>query len=61
MAGQSHCIDLAAALIINLWKFPLQSGDIRMEHGNRMPDWLTWQGQGGQNSLGSHYQRKHLL
>lgn len=37
MAGQSHCIDLAAALIIYLWKFPVQSGAVRMEHGNRIP------------------------
>lgn len=35
MAGQSHCIDLAAALIINLWKFPVQSGVVRMEHGEQ--------------------------
>jgi hypothetical protein len=46
VAGQSHCIDLAAVLIINLWKFPLQSGDVRMEHGSRMPDWLRLAGPG---------------
>lgn len=22
---------------------------------NRIPEWLRWQGQGGQSSLGSHY------
>jgi hypothetical protein len=34
-AGWRYGIDLAAALIINLWKFPVPSGDISTEHRNR--------------------------
>lgn len=36
MAGQSHGIDPAAALIINLWKFPVQSGGY--QNGRRKQD-----------------------